>query len=87
MVTEDFGAVAGPAAEAAVAGGAPLPGDRPLGRPMPPKPVSRDAPVNGLLLLLLANGRMAPLPVVGEIQVPTEKENKVDVRHCDVTVG
>lgn len=62
MVTEDFEAVGGPAA---VTGGAPLPGVRPLGRPMPPKAGSRGAPDGGLLLL---NGGMAPLPVDGEIQ-------------------
>lgn len=57
MVTEDFEVVGGPAA---VAGGAPLPGDRPLGRPMPPNAASRDAPDDGLLL---ANGGMEPLPL------------------------
>lgn len=58
MVTEDFAAVGGPETET---GGAPLPGDRPLGRPTFPKAGSRGAPVGGLLLL--ANGGMAPLPV------------------------
>lgn len=57
MVTEDFAAVGGPAT---VAGGAPLPGDRPLGRPMLPNAGSRGAP--GVGLLLLENGGMAPLP-------------------------
>lgn len=60
MVTEDFAAAGGPAA---VTGGAPLPGDRPFGRPMLPNAGSRGAPGGGLLLLLLANGGMAPLPV------------------------
>jgi len=61
METEDFAVVEGPAA-AAVTGGAPLPGDRPLGRPTLPNPVSRAALGIGLLLLL-ANDVMAPLPV------------------------
>lgn len=66
MVTEDFAAVGGPAT---VTGGAPLPGDRPLGRPMLPNAGSRGAPGGGgLLLLLLAKGGMAPLPVGREIQ-------------------
>lgn len=56
MVTEDFAVVGGPEA-----GGAPLPGDRPLGLPTFPNAASRGAPGGGLLLLL-ANGGMAPLP-------------------------
>lgn len=58
IVTEDFAAVGGPAA---VTGGAPLPGERPLGRPMFPNVESRGAP--GGALLLLAKGCMAPFPV------------------------
>ncbi len=57
MVTEDFAVVGGPAT---LTGGAPLPGDRPLGRPMPPNAGSRAAPGGGLLL---ANGGMEPFPV------------------------
>lgn len=67
MVTEDF--VGGPAT---AAGGAPLPGVRPLGRPMLPYAGSRDAPGGGLLLL--ANGGMAPLPVGLQIQVSPQRE-------------
>lgn len=55
MVTEDFVAGGGPAA---LTGGAPLPGDRPLGRPMTPNVESRGVPGGGLL----ANGGKAPLP-------------------------
>lgn len=55
MVTEDFAAVAG--AET-VTGGAPLPGERPLGLPTLPNAESRGAPGGWL-----ANGGMAPLPV------------------------
>lgn len=55
MVTEDFVAVGGPAA---LTGGAPLPGDRPLGRPTFPNAGSRGVPGGGLL----ANGGMVPLP-------------------------
>lgn len=65
MVTEDF--VGGPAA---VTGGAPLPGDRPLGRPMPPYVGSRGGPGDGLLLL---NDDKDPLPVGRETQVSTQK--------------
>lgn len=65
IVTEDFADVGG---VPAVTGGAPLPGDRPLARPMFPNAASRGAPGGGLLLLLLANGGMAPLPVSPETQ-------------------
>lgn len=71
IVTEDFADVGG---VPAVTGGAPLPGDRPLARPMFPNAASRGAPDGGLLLLLLANGGMAPLPVGPETQ-----RNKVSV--------
>lgn len=57
MVTEDFAVAGGPAA---VTGGAPLPGERPFGRPTPPNAASRGAPGAGLLLP--ENGGMAPLP-------------------------
>lgn len=70
MVTEDFADVGGPAA---VTGGAPFPGERPFGRPMPPNAGSRGAPGGGLLLLL-ANGGMAPLPEGGEIQMQVQTE-------------
>lgn len=73
MVTEDLAVVGGPAA---VTGGAPLPGDRPLGRPMPPNPGSRGAPGGGLLLLLLANGGMAPLPVGGDTVVSPQRDTR-----------
>lgn len=59
IVTEGLVAVGGPAT---VAGGAPFPCVRPLGRPTPPKAGSRGVPDGGLLLLLLANGCMEPLP-------------------------
>lgn len=71
IVTEDFADVGG---APAVTGGAPLPGDRPLARPMFPNAASRGAPDGGLLLLLLANGGMAPLPVG-----PDTQRNKVSV--------
>lgn len=64
-MTEDFPEVGG---APAVTGGAPLPGDRPLARPMFPNVASRAPPGAALLLLvvvvvlLLANGGMAPLP-------------------------
>lgn len=63
MVTDDFVAAGGPAA---VTGGVPFPGDRPLGRPTLPNEGSRGAPGGGLVLL--ANGCMAPLP--GGVGVP-----------------
>lgn len=43
---------------AVLTGGAPLPGERPLGRPMIPKVESRGVPGGGLL----AKGGKAPLP-------------------------
>ena len=58
MVTE--GLVAGGAPLAVTGGGAPLPGERPLGRPVAPKDESRAPPDAGLLLL--AKGCMVPLP-------------------------
>lgn len=58
MLIEDFAAAGGPAA---VTGGAPFPGDRPLGRPTLPNAGSRGAPGGGLLLP--PNGGMEPLPV------------------------
>lgn len=59
IVTEDFPEVGG---APAVTGGAPLPGDRPLARPMFPNVASRAPPGAALLLLLLANGGIAPFP-------------------------
>lgn len=56
MVTDDFEAAGGPATETC---GAPFPGARPLGRPMPPNDESRGAPGGALL----ANGGMLPFPV------------------------
>ena len=61
MVTE--GLVAGGAPVAVTGGGAPFPGERPLGRPVGPNDESRVAPGGGLLLLLLlTKGCMVPLP-------------------------
>lgn len=63
IVTEDFPEVGG---APAVTGGAPLPGDRPLARPMFPNVASRVPPGAALLLLvvLLVNEGMAPLPEI-----------------------
>lgn len=60
MVTEGLVTVGGPVA--VTGGGPPFPGERPLGRPVAPKEESRGALGGGLLLLLLANGCMVPLP-------------------------
>lgn len=76
MVTEDFAAVGGPAT---VTGGAPLPGDRPLGLPMLPNAGSRGAPGGGLLLL--ANDGMVPLPVGREIH-PSQAFFKEIIMTC-----
>lgn len=58
MVTEDFAAAGG---AAALTGGAPLPVERPFGRPMLPNAGSRGPPAVGLF----PNGGIAPLPVYG----------------------
>ena len=56
----------GGAPVAVTAGGAPFPGERPLGRPVAPKEEeSRVPPGGGLLLLLLAKDCMVPLPGEG----------------------
>ncbi|MEQ2207902.1 hypothetical protein XENOCAPTIV_020732 [Xenoophorus captivus] len=73
MVTEDFVVVGGPAA---LTGGAPLPVDRPFGRPTLPNVGSRGAPGVGLL----GNGGIAPLPEVetqeSHRDIRRMKENK-----------
>lgn len=68
IVTEDFPEVGG---APAVTGGAPLPGDRPFARPMFPNVASRAPPGAApllLLVVLLANGGMAPLPERERVQ-------------------
>ena len=72
MVTEGLGALEGPPADT---GGAPLPGERPLGLPPPPK-------AGVLLELLLAKGCMAPLPI-GKSSTETQVVTKDTVKLSD----